>query len=544
MGLDLFINITFQSIVLIGVGVLSFVMGALVYSRDVRRVDALSFFLLTWAFSLWAILLGVFESMESGDLEYIILILAYFFAALIPPVTLFFTMALSKEGKVVFKKTKISLGIGLFVFISYVISIPGFLFKDIVNTGEVAKEIVFGSGYLLFVLYIFIYSVVVVFLLFKKYRKSAGIFRVEIYYIFLSIFIGAVFILLVNIIFPYFGIYSFFWVGPIVGFLVIGIIGYLMIKYNFWNLKLAVTDLFTSLISLILLLELFLSTSTADFIIKVVILALVLLSGFFLVRSVRYETESREESEKLVKELAKVNDNLHLLDKQKSEFVANSAHHLRDPLTAIKGYSSLVLEESLGEISGEVREAVGRIYKSSQRLVVIINDFMDITKIESGEMDYVFSKVDFKKMLEDMMNEMTIAAKDSGLELTLNIDEPQDYCINADEGKVRQVVSNLVDNSIKYTPHGGIEISLSKSSDNKKIILRISDTGIGMSSETIKKIFHKFSRADEASKFHTGGSGLGLYIAKEILKKHRGRIWAESDGLGKGSEFFLEFKVV
>jgi signal transduction histidine kinase len=80
--------------------------------------------------------------------------------------------------------------------------------------------------------------------------------------------------------------------------------------------------------------------------------------------------------------------------------------------------------------------------------------------------------------------------------------------------------------------------------DDKKILLSVVDTGIGMAPDTVNKIFHKFSRADEASKFHTGGSGLGLYVAKEILKKHNGRIWAESDGLGKGSRFYLELEAV
>lgn len=543
MGLELFTNTTLQSLLVSGVGVLGFVVGALVYSRDIRRIDNLAFFLLAWGFSMWAILLGMFESVSSGEVESILLSAMYIFAALIPPAVLFFAMALYTGGKIKFTKTKVFSVALSFAAISYTASIPGFLFEGVVDIGNTAKEIIFGKGFILFILYISVYVVFGIWLLFKKYKRSAGIFRLEMRYIFLSILAGATFILFANIALPMFGLYGLFWLGPVTGFLVICIIGYLLIKYNFWNLKLAATDLFTSLISLTLLFELTLSSSVTDFVIKTVILLLVLLSGFFLVKSVRYEIESREQVEKLAKELAEVNENLHILDKQKSEFVASSAHHLRDPLTAIKGYASLVLEGSFGELSKDVKEAMNRIFKSSQRLVVIINDFMDIARIESGDMEYDFSKVDMKKMVKDMMDEMTIAAKDSGLQMKLYLDDTQDYYVHADEGKIRQVVSNLVDNSIKYTPSGSVNISLERK-DDKNILLSVVDTGIGMNPDTVKKIFHKFSRADEASKFHTGGSGLGLYVAKEILKKHDGRIWAESDGLGKGSRFYLELKAV
>lgn len=544
MGLELFTNITLQSIVVSSIGILGFIIGALVYSRDIRRTDNLSFFLFAWSFSMWALLLGLFETISTGSLEYILLIVMYIFAAFIPLTLLFFVMTLSTEGRSIFTKTKIFLIIIPFIFVSAISLIPEFLFKSINEGAGSAKEIIFGPGFLIFALYVSLYTIASIVLLFKKYRRSAGIFKAEMRYIFLSIFTGTLFILFANFTLSFFGFYNLFWLGPMAGILVLCILGYLIIKYNFWNLKLAAADLFTSLISLVLIFELSLSISVIDFIIKMVVLILVLLSGLFLVRSVRHEIESKEEIEKLAKELAEVNTHLHQLDKQKSEFVANSAHHLRDPLTAIMGYASMVIEGSFGSLSKEAKEAMNRISKSSQRLVVIINDFMDIAKIESGEMDYNFSNIDLKKMTQDLVKEMKLAAQDAGLEIELEFDEAEDYNAVVDEGKIRQVISNLVDNAIKYTPHGSVKVSLIKKPNDKNIRISISDTGIGMSPKTAHKIFHKFSRADEASKFHTGGSGLGLYVAKEILKKHEGRIWAESEGLGKGSTFSVELKGV
>ncbi|MGB2580575.1 MAG: HAMP domain-containing sensor histidine kinase, partial [Minisyncoccia bacterium] len=112
-----------------------------------------------------------------------------------------------------------------------------------------------------------------------------------------------------------------------------------------------------------------------------------------------------------------------------------------------------------------------------------------------------------------------------------------------DDGKLRQVFSNLIDNSIKYTPNGKVSVLLKKSTDGKKIIFNVYDTGIGMSESTIGKIFKKFSRAEGVSKVYTEGTGLGLYVAAEIIKKHEGRIWAESKGEGQGSSFFVELDV-
>jgi signal transduction histidine kinase len=203
----------------------------------------------------------------------------------------------------------------------------------------------------------------------------------------------------------------------------------------------------------------------------------------------------------------------------------------------------MILDGSFGELTVDAREALERILQSSKRLVVIVEDFMNISKIEKGEINYNFSKVDLNKITQEVVEDAVKSAQESGLKINFNTDGSTNYFVMSDAGKIRQVISNLIDNSIKYTPHGSINVSL-ENSDDGNIILKISDTGIGMAPETINKIFKKFSRAKEASKFHTGGSGLGLFVAKEIVKAHKGRIWAQSPGLGKGSVFCVELKTV
>ena len=304
--------------------------------------------------------------------------------------------------------------------------------------------------------------------------------------------------------------------------------------------------MFISIIVLVLITELFLASSLLDLFIKTVIAMLIIFSSSFLVASVKREIQSKERIVRLSQDLDLISKRLKVLDKKKSEFLSIASHHLRDPLTAIKGYASMLSEGSFGDLSRPVLEAIEKIFVSSGHLVTMISDFMDISRIESGDMNYNFKDVDMKKLFLILADEMKQSAEHSHLVFTATVDEgpseDEEYVTVGDEGKLRQVVSNLIDNSIKYTPHGEISMLLYKSPDKKKIIFSLSDTGIGMSELTKEKIFKKFSRAEGVSKVYTEGTGLGLYVAKEIVKKHEGRIWAESKGEGHGSSFYVELE--
>ena len=199
----------------------------------------------------------------------------------------------------------------------------------------------------------------------------------------------------------------------------------------------------------------------------------------------------------------------------------------------------MLLEGSFGKLSEKTHEAVDRIFQSSQRLVLIVEDFLNVSRIEQGRMKYDFSTFDFKELASRIVEEQRPTAEKKGLKLIFLAEKLKNYTLMADPGKVSQVVANFIDNAIKYTPTGSIVTKLSRNAD--KILLTILDTGVGISKETMPKLFDKFSRAHDASKINTSGTGLGLYVAKEIMKAHKGRVWAESPGEGKGSTFYIEF---
>ncbi|TAL49046.1 HAMP domain-containing histidine kinase [Patescibacteria group bacterium] len=238
------------------------------------------------------------------------------------------------------------------------------------------------------------------------------------------------------------------------------------------------------------------------------------------------------------KELAEANDRLKELDRLKSEFLSFASHQIRAPLTAIGGYASMLLQGDFGEMPEQIRNSVKTIDISSKELIKVVNDFLDISRIEQGRMKYEMTDFDFRKAIEEIIDEFRPNMGKKGLSLEFEAAEKLSYMISGDAGKIKQVVGNIIDNAIKYTEHGGIKISLERTGSN--IRLAVSDTGIGIALEDIPKLFSKFSRSRDAHRTDVTGTGLGLYLAKQLIEAHKGRIWVESEGRGHGSTFFIE----
>lgn len=316
---------------------------------------------------------------------------------------------------------------------------------------------------------------------------------------------------------------------------------YSILKANLFDIKVVATELFAFLLWFFIFVRTILAGNTQDFVINGILLLLTVTISIFLIRSVVREVEDREKIQKLAEDLERANEQLKILDQQKSEFVSIASHQLRSPLTAIRGYTSMLMEGSYGDIPEKAMEAIDRVSQSSQHLVALVEDLLNISRIESGKMSYNFVSVDLEKMTEDIIGALLPNAQKSKLDLTFETDKDGPYLISADNEKIRQVILNLIDNSIKYTPSGFIKVRLSKDKASNKISLRVEDSGVGVSPELMDRLFEKFSRGDDKNKLHVNGTGLGLYVAKEIIKAHKGDIWVESPGEGKGSTFFVEF---
>lgn len=317
-------------------------------------------------------------------------------------------------------------------------------------------------------------------------------------------------------------------------------LAYLIIKYNAFNIKIISTQILVTAFPILVGSQYFLTESFGSKLITVITFFLSILAGIFIVKSVEKEVHQREKIEKLAIDLEQANKRLKELDQMKSEFLSFASHQLRSPLTAIKGYTSMALEGDFGKMPVKIKETMQVIDTSAQNLVTIVNDFLNISRIEQGRMKYDYSDFDIVKVTEEVVKELRPNVEQKGLNFKF-IPSVESAVVHADLGKIRQVIGNIVDNAIKYTPAGGIEVSLSRTQNKIKIVIK--DTGIGIDQSEINNLFSKFTRAKDAFKTNVTGTGLGLYVAKQMMEAQNGHIWVESEGKNKGSTFFIELQL-
>jgi len=332
------------------------------------------------------------------------------------------------------------------------------------------------------------------------------------------------------------GQYGLFGMPIFAGFLV-----YSIVKFKTFNIKLMGAQALVVALWIALFALLFIRTIESTRIIVSLTLILFLIVGIFLIRSVKREVAQREQIEELADNLAVANEKLKELDQLKSEFLSLATHQIRAPLTAIKGYSSMLLEGDFGVLPQKATDSVQTIMKSCQNLIKIVEDFLNISRIEQGRMVYEKSIFDIKETIQEVIREIKPNIDKAKLSLDLNI-PAEKINVNGDRNKIKQVISNIVDNAIKYTPRGQIDISVFL--DGKKVKIAVKDSGTGIDPSEINKLFAKFSRTKEANKTSVTGTGLGLYIAKKIIEAHQGDIKIYSEGVGKGSTFTIELPIL
>ena len=402
-----------------------------------------------------------------------------------------------------------------------------------------------GILYPLFTAYFFglaIFSHILLYLRYKRSNntgKTRELEQTRIKYFFLATFIG-----FSGGSLSFLPVYKID-IYPITNFAVVIyplIMSYAILRVQLFDIRVAAAQGIIFLLWIFIGVRTLLSQSINDLYINSILFISTVILGIFLVRSVGKEIESREKVEELAKNLEKTNERLQELDRQKTEFVSIASHQLRSPLTAMKGYASMLLEGSYGEFPEKAREAVFRIFESSNLMTASVEDFLNVSRIEQGRMKYEKTDFNVAKLAKTVVDELTSVAKEKKLTLSFKSNEKVSYMVHADFGKIKQVFSNLIDNSIKYTPKGSIIVSVSNNDGNVRF--EVSDTGVGISKDILGKLFDKFVRARNAHNVNVSGSGLGLYVAKQMVKAHGGKIWAESKGEGEGSSFFVELKSV
>ena len=233
-------------------------------------------------------------------------------------------------------------------------------------------------------------------------------------------------------------------------------------------------------------------------------------------------------------ELGRRYSQLELANRHKSEFLANMSHELRTPLNAIIGFSEVLKDGLFGDLDAKQLEYVRDIFSSGHHLLALINDILDLAKIEAGRMELAVSEFDLPTTLENTMTLVRGRADRNGIQLDLQVDKSLG-AFTGDERKIRQTLLNLLANAVKFTPEGG-RVSVTASPAPNGIQVSVSDTGVGIPPQEQEAIFEAFHQAAEDQTIQSEGTGLGLTLAKQFVEMHGGRIWLESQP-SKGSIF-------
>lgn len=242
------------------------------------------------------------------------------------------------------------------------------------------------------------------------------------------------------------------------------------------------------------------------------------------------------------KQLAAALEQVNQISRKKSEFISAVSHELRTPLTSIKGYAAILIAGKIGELPVAVKERLAKINTHSDNLVGLINNLLDIARIESGRQEMKFGLYKVKSVVENVADLLTPQVTAKGVKLQINVPETIDE-IYIDVSQAERVFINLLSNATKFTPaQGAITIAVAEKLDQGFATFSVADTGIGIPEADLKKLFSEFFRVDNEINQHVKGTGLGLVLAKNIVQAHHGKMWVESK-VGVGTSFFFTLPV-
>ncbi len=312
--------------------------------------------------------------------------------------------------------------------------------------------------------------------------------------------------------------------GPIFPIILVSCFALGIARHNLFNLRKFGSNLIFAFFGSFLLVNILLLPSTAA---KLMDIAFLFLLGYLWLTVSR--SLAREEA------LAQHNLELRELDARKSEFITIAAHQLRTPLSVISGYIELMKDVVYGQPTEQLVEVMGYLDVNNGRLVKLVDEFLDISRIEEGTANYSFVPVQVNEIITRVTADLADRASAKGLTLHSNLDAALPS-VRADEDCLQHVISNLVDNAVQYTEQG--DITVVSSQENEGVSIRVIDGGVGFDEADAQNFFQKFYRGENVRGVNVNyGTGLGLYVAKRFIDAHKGQIWAKSEGVGKGSEF-------
>lgn len=562
----------------------SLLIGFFVFLKNPKLLLSKLLLGLSISFSLWAIASLITWTNNSSDIIIFVWSLFGIFSSLIYFFSLYFVYVFINQKDITLRG-KILLGLTILPVIIFTPTKHNLNEFNLGVCGIFTEGKYFTNYFYTLGLVVFLW---ILFLLSTRYRKSDRETKKKIIYLalgiefflfsfFVSSFLASFLVWMGKSNDFSINLYGLFGMPIFTGFL-----AYLIVKFKAFEIKLFSAQALVVALIVIIGSQFAFIHSSINKILTAITLTLAIGFGWFLIRSVKKEIEHREELEianneiekssfeiesrnkklkkankeiserknqlqKISDSLAIANDKLKKLDTAKTDFISMASHQLRTPPTPIKGYSSMLLEGSYGPLNAEQKRAVENISNANNQQITFVEDLLSVSRIESGSLKFEFKKTQLDELCKEVVNNLVLKAKDKGLYLDYKTPEPLLPELNVDGAKIREVLSNLVDNAVKYTQRGGVTISTELCKKKEKncltkphLRITVSDTGIGVPAEEIPYLFQKFSRGKDITRLNTSGTGLGLYVVRMITEANGGKSWIESPGAGRGSKFIVE----
>jgi signal transduction histidine kinase len=409
------------------------------------------------------------------------------------------------------------------------------LFYEVIASNSLSERIIFHfPGYAVFVIVLSILFLQMLANVALEYNKAKKGEELPIKYILYATSIGGGLGIILNLYFPWFGNFDFFTFNPIfVTLFFTGISFYTLLKYQLFNIKVITVELLTFIIWIFLFMQALLSDTGQEGILSWILLVLTVIFGIFLIRSILKEVENREKIKKLADDITVANKELERVSAAKSDFLSIASHQLKTPLSIVKGYISMLLEGSMGHITDALKPQLQKVYLSNERLISVVEDLLNLSRIEEKRMKYNFRDMDLGELVQGVVKEFIAESEKKHNQLIWK--KPEQTIISSiDIEKIRNVVFNLMDNALRYTENGNITVSIEPYGSQVNII--ITDTGQGIDQDHLRRIFKQYTRLKTGKRdFAISGFGLGIYIGNLIIQNHGGSMSIVSPGVGKGT---------
>ncbi len=444
------------------------------------------------------------------------------------------------------------INLSILIILSFLSFFTNLIIKETIIK-EWGAEVVFGELGIFYKFFAFFATLFVLKYLLSYYFSVSKIEKLKVQYFILGVVLFVIGNTIFNVILPtILDTVKYQHFGDFSAIFFLGFTAYAIVKKELFGIKIVLVQIIFIILSFIILIQTIFTPSLEWKIINGIILICFIFFGIYLVKAIKNEEERtrkleelvkqekklREESESLVKEFEKLSD-------IKNQFIMATQHHLRTPLTSMRGYLDLIEGGTYGKVPKKIEEVLKRFQVSTIRLVRMVNEFLDISQFQLGkEVVFLRPKGKIEPILKEMEDELTFQAEDKGIKLKIKKPKKTLPFIKADIEKLKAAFFNIADNAIKYTQKGNVSITTEVLKKDSKIRVYFKDTGIGLSKEDQKNLFIKlFERGTEAKKAFSMGRGIGLYLSYQIVKAHKGKLWAESEGEGKGSTFIFELPI-